>query len=141
MPDVLQSLCSTPTAPFAEDRVVQYVARFVAQRKKLALRADRSGNLLIELKSKGKTRQPRWVFTAHMDHPGFVPKRMLDPRHLLADFRGWVKVEYVRGSAVRFFDGTREIPGIVTEATVEDYDQRAVPHEVTVEVDGPVSQG
>jgi putative aminopeptidase FrvX len=141
MPDILQSLCSTPTAPFAEQRVAEFVAEFVRQRKKLSLRADRFGNLLIELKSKSKTRRPRWVFTAHMDHPGFVAKRMLDPRHLLADFRGWVKIDYVRGTAVRFFDCDREIPGIVTDATVADHDRLAVPHEVTVELAEPVAPG
>ena len=86
-------------------------------------------------------RHPRWVFTAHMDHPGFVAREMIDQRHLRADFRGWVKVEYVRGTDVLFFDGTREIRGIVAETTVENYDQRAVPHEVIVEVEGPVAAG
>jgi putative aminopeptidase FrvX len=141
MADILQTLCSVPTAPFAEERVVAYVREFVRRRKKLSLRADRWGNLLIELKGRGKGRHPRWVFTAHMDHPGFVAREMIDPRHLRADFRGWVKVEYVRGTSVRFFDRDREIRGTVTETTVENYDQRAVPHEVIVEVEGPVAVG
>src|SRR5580658_4798241 len=100
MPDILQSLCSVPTAPFAEDRVVAYVEEFVRKRKKLSLRADRWGNLLIEQRGRGKSRHPRWVFTAHMDHPGFVAREMIDERRLRADFRGWVKVEYVRGTNV-----------------------------------------
>ncbi|MGA3065877.1 MAG: M20/M25/M40 family metallo-hydrolase [Tepidisphaeraceae bacterium] len=141
MPDLLQSLCSTPTAPFAEQRVVEFVADFVRRRKNLSLRADRFGNLLIELKSKSKSRRPRWVFTAHMDHPGFVARRMLNSGQLLADFRGYVKVDFVRGAAVRFFDAPREIPGIVKEATVADHDQLPVPHQVTVQVDAPVAPG
>lgn len=141
MSDILRSLCSVPTAPFAEGRVVDYVTNFVRRRKNLSLRADRWGNLLIELKSRGKARQPRWVFTAHMDHPGFVAKKMLDSRRLLADFRGWVKIEYVRGTAVRFFDGVREICGVVAKATVADHDRLAVPGEVIVEVDAPVAAG
>jgi putative aminopeptidase FrvX len=52
-----------------------------------------------------------------------------------------VKVEFVRGAKVRFFDGGREITGVVVKATVADYDQRAVPHEVIVRVSGPVSSG
>src|SRR5271154_802570 len=137
--DILQSLCSVPTAPFAEQHVVEFVRDFVARRKNLTLREDRFGNLLIELKS--RSRLPRWVFTAHMDHPGFVAKKMLDSRRLLAAFRGWVKVEFVRGTRVRFFDSGGEIPGKVVEATVEDYDQRAVPHEVIVRVSRPVTPG
>ncbi|MDP9175894.1 MAG: hypothetical protein M3O30_18810 [Planctomycetota bacterium] len=137
--DILKTLCSVPTAPFAESHVVQYVEAFIARRKGLTLRSDESGNLLIELGSKKS--KPRWVFTAHMDHPGFVAQKMVDAKTLRASFRGWVKVEYVRGAKVRFFDGKREIAGIVTSATVEDYDQRAVPHEVTIRVKEPVTPG
>jgi putative aminopeptidase FrvX len=137
--DILKSLCSTPTAPFAEGRVVEFVRKFVAGRKNLALSSDRFGNLLIELKTRG--RLPRWVFTAHMDHPGFAAKKMLDSRRLQADFRGWVGIEYVRGARVRFFDGDREIRGVVTTATVADHDQRPVPHEVIARVGEPVAAG
>src|SRR5579872_4724491 len=137
--DLLKSLCSVPTAPFAESRVVEFVREFVGRRKNLTLSADRFGNLLIELKS--RSRLPRWVFTAHMDHPGFIAKKMLDSRRLQAAFRGWVKVEFVKGTRVRFFDSLGEVAGTVIEATVEDYDQRAVPHEVIVRINRPVEPG
>jgi len=137
--DILKSLCSVPTAPFAEGRVVDFVREFVDRRKNLALRSDRFGNLLIELKS--RSRLPRWVFTAHIDHPGFVAKKMLDAHHLKAAFRGWVKVEFVRGARVRFFDGGGEVRGTVVDATVENYDQRAVPDEVIVRVSRAVTPG
>ena len=137
--DLLRSVCSIPTAPFVEGRVGEFVREFVGRRKKLALRADRFGNLLIELKS--GSRLPRWVFTAHMDHPGFVAGKMLDEHRLKAVFRGWVKVEYVRGTRVRFFDGDGEVRGVVVEATVADYDRRAVPDEVIVRVERAVAAG
>jgi endoglucanase len=141
--DILKSMCSVPTAPFAESAVVEFVQEFVHRRGNLSLARDRSGNLLIELNRAGRSRSrlPRWVFTAHMDHPGFVAQEMIDSRTLRAAFRGWVKVEYVRNTKVRFFDGNREIAGRVIDATVEDYDQRAVPHEVKVRVNGPVAAG
>jgi endoglucanase len=103
------------------------------------LRKDKFGNLLIELKS--ESRLPRWVYTAHMDHPGFVAREMLDARTLKASFRGWVKVEFVRKSRVRFFDDEGETAGVVIDATVEDYDQRAVPHEVKVRLNRAVAPG
>jgi len=137
--DILCSLCSVPTAPFAESRVVEFVRDFVARRKELSLRADRHGNLLISLNS--RSRKPRWVFAAHMDHPGFVADKMIGSRKLRAHFRGWVKVEYVRGAKVRFFDGSREIPGVVAETTVENYDKRAVPSSVVISVKSPVAPG
>ena len=136
---ILQSLCSVPTAPFAESRVADYVAQFVRRRKNLVLRRDRFANMLIQLRS--TSRLPRWVFTAHMDHPGFVAQKMLDERHLRAAFRGWVKVEFVRGAKVCFFDDGRQINGVVKSATVAGYDQWAVPHEVSVRINGPVSPG
>jgi putative aminopeptidase FrvX len=139
MPDLLKSFCSIPTAPFAEHQVVEFVHRFVARRKKLSLRQDRFGNLLIELQP--QSRLPRWVFTAHMDHPGFVAAKMLDGRTLKAAFRGWVKVDYVQGTRVRFFDDLGEAAGVVIAATVADYDQRAVPREVTVRINRPVAAG
>jgi putative aminopeptidase FrvX len=136
--DILSTVCSLPTAPFAEKHVVEFVRAFVARRKKLVLREDQFGNLLIELKSRSKL--PRWVFTAHMDHPGFVARKMVDGR-LLADFRGWVKVDYVRGTPVRFFDSEGEVAGKVVEATVDEYDRLEVPHRVLVEVERAVESG
>jgi putative aminopeptidase FrvX len=85
---LLHELCSLPTAPFVEGRVVEYVERFAKQRR-LKLSRDAFGNLLLELPT--RSRAPRWVFTAHMDHPGLVATRMRsDGRTLEAAFRGWV---------------------------------------------------
>ncbi len=134
---ILTELCSIPTAPFVEDRVVGYVERFVKARPRLRLRRDAHGNLLIELP--GKTRSPRWVFTAHMDHPGFVADKMLDAKTLRAHFRGYVLADYVRGAKVRFFDGAREIRGRVIE--VKTRKDREVPSQATVAVSGGVAPG
>ena len=136
---LLQEVCSIPTAPFAEQYVVKYVEKFVNERRKLKLSRDPSGNLLIELPS--KRRGPRWVFAAHMDHPGFVAKRMLDSRTVEAHFRGWVQIDYVRGTKVRFFDNGREIPGTVIEATSSTHDRLTVPERVKVRVNAPVTPG
>src|SRR5436305_12603994 len=108
---ILHDVCSIPTAPFAEHFVVRYVERFVRARRRLTLSRDGSGNLLIFLK--GKTKRPRWIFGAHIDHPGFVARRMIDAKTLEADFRGWVQIDYVRGTKVRFFTEDAEIPGKV----------------------------
>src|SRR5687768_10599102 len=104
---ILKELCSVPTAPFVEGRIVEYVESFVKQRRKLRLSRDEHGNLLIELPGR-KRGLPRWVFGAHMDHPGFVTNGMIDARTVECDFRGWVLAEYVQGTRVRFFDKERE---------------------------------
>ena len=136
---ILQQLCSVPTAPFAEQHVVRYVEQFVAKRPSLRLSRDRFGNLLIELKT--SSRQPRWVFTAHMDHPGFVATKRVDDKTVEAAFRGWVLAEFFAGQRVRFFgdDGTE------TVATVVDWTvgkERKVPETVRLRVrGGPVAPG
>ncbi len=134
---LLHELCSLPTAPFVEGRVVEYAERFARQRR-LKLSRDKVGNLLLELP--GRSRAPRWVFTAHMDHPGFVSTRMRDDgRTLEAAFRGWVLADYVKGAKVRFFDGDREVAGVVQ--TVQMGKERPVPETATVRVSGPVAPG
>jgi len=150
---LLQEVCSIPTAPFAEQYVVQYIERFVKERPRLKLSRDQAGNLLIELPGKsrgrgrgrgsarGRGRGSRWVFAAHMDHPGFVARRMIDERTLEAHFRGWVQIDYVRGTKVRFFDAGREIAGTVIEATSSTHDRLTVPDLVKVRVSGPLKPG
>src|SRR5688572_28839962 len=100
---ILRQLCSVPTAPFAEGHVVRYVERFVRERPRLRLSRDRWGNLLIDLPAARRTKSPRTVFTAHMDHPGFVARHMADAKTLEASFYGWVLPDYFKDERVRFF--------------------------------------
>ncbi len=134
---ILTDLCSIPTAPFAESRVIDYVERFAAARKGLRLSRDKHGNRLIELRPQAPGR--RWVFAAHMDHPGFVASAMTDARTLEAHFYGSVLSQFVRGAKVRFFDGDDEIAGKVTDVT--PHADRPTPQSVTVRVQRPVASG
>jgi len=146
---ILQQLCSVPTAPFAEQHVVRYVEQFVAARPKLKLSRDRWGNLLIDLPAgRGGRggRQPRTVFTAHMDHPGFVadltPRaRLQAPYGLLhARFHGWVLPRFFRGEKVRFFNGDgSEVTGVILGYTLGT--DRKVPERVTIKTKGGVERG
>ncbi len=134
----LQEISSIPTAPFAEDRVIHYVKHFVAVRPRLKLRRDSIGNLLIELRG---SRGPRWVFSAHMDHPGMRAIKMLDGRTLLAAFNGGVHSDYVRGAKVRFFAGDIEVPGTVIETTPAKGRGFVTPTSVKVRVSQAVPAG
>jgi endoglucanase len=134
---LLHDICSLPTAPFAERNVVEYIGRFAKQRR-LKLSRDDAGNLLLELPT--RSRSPRWVFTAHMDHPGFVATRMRENgRTLEAAFHGWVMAEYVQGAKVRFFDDGRETTGVVESVTIGE--ERPVPESVTIKVTRPIGPG
>jgi putative aminopeptidase FrvX len=136
---ILHQLCSTPTAPFAEQHVIEYVRSFVANRPRLRLNSDRFGNLLIQLP--GKARSPRLIFTAHMDHPGCVAKKMLDAKRVQADFRGGVLAEYVRGAKVQFFDSGKKIAGIIVDLVLDKSERSIYPSSVTVRVAAAVSPG
>jgi endoglucanase len=134
---ILRELCSVPTAPFAEQHVIEYIEQFAAARPRLKVSRDKFNNLLLQLP--GRSKSPRLIFVAHMDHPGFIARRMLDKQTLQADFRGGVLSEYVNGAKVRFFDNGREIPGMVV--SVESEKNSPYPKSVTVRLRHRVSPG
>lgn len=136
MTDILHQLCSIPTAPFVEDRVVAFIKQWVKQRKRLTLARDRHGNLLITTKTTSKA--PRTILVAHMDHPGFVADSMVDARTLETRFHGYVKPEFFKGTKVRFFDGDTEITGTVTGVRAESNGR---PAGATIRVSKPVPTG
>lgn len=136
--DILTELCSCPTAPFVERDVIEYAHEFVKARPGLSMHSDESGNLLIELRG-AERKLRRWVFTAHMDHPGFVAEKMLDRRTLRAHFRGGVRAEYFKGSQIRFFHNGREITGIVRDITISR--DRGYPTRARIRVAEPVGKG
>ena len=138
---ILQEVCSTPTAPFAEQYVVR-VRREVRSRSRsscyLAIPPAICSSML-----RSKNKGPRWVFAAHMDHPGFVARRMIDAETLEADFRGWVRSITFKGEQVRFFGERRDRrngqrsdgPGFTLG------EDRKVPRTVRLRVRKPVAPG
>lgn len=137
MTDLLARVCSIPTAPFAEARVLAFVDAF-ARRNRMTASADEFGNRLVQIGPKAGRR--RLVFVAHCDHPGMVAARMAGPRTLLARFHGGVLSKFVEGAKVRFFNGGREIPGRVKRVTKKS-DRADFPAEVEVAVSSPVAGG
>lgn len=114
--DLLREVCSLPTAPFCENRVILYIEAFAKQRG-MKVSRDAAGNRLIQLAA--PRRLPRWVFTAHMDHPGMIARRMIDARTLAADFYGSVYADHTRGAKVVFFDGDQQVRGTIVSVTAE----------------------
>jgi endoglucanase len=102
-----------PTAPFVERQVIEYIRRFVADRRQLALSADQFGNLLVRYKPRAmrKIAGKPILFAAHMDHPGFVAVRHAGSKRVYAEFRGWVSASYFAGERIRFFSGGQWING------------------------------
>jgi putative aminopeptidase FrvX len=114
--DILRSVLSLPTAPFREEAVVEHVRRF-ADARGLTFRRDKGGNVVLRYrKTAARGRRPlRWVFAAHMDHPGFIAARRRG-RTLWARFLGSVEKRYFPGSRARFFAPDGEIAATVESA-------------------------
>ncbi len=99
---ILQEMLSTPTAPFAEHKVLAHVERYCAARKGVSISRDRVGNLLARVHIGARKVARPVCITAHLDHPGFVVDRMLGKNSLRAFWRGGVPKEYFVGASVRF---------------------------------------
>jgi endoglucanase len=142
---ILMELLSLPTAPFCEEHVESYVRRFCRARRALSLRADRWGNLLVQYQSRRKRPTGRPVaFVAHMDHPGFQAVKILDGKHVLAEWRGGVEQEYFPNAAVRFHVNDQWVRGRIEriESTERPSPEAALRVDrVRVKVSRPVPAG
>jgi len=96
------------------------------------------------------------LLAAHMDHPGFITRGMIDRNRLRADFHGWVCASYFAGEKVRFFRNGAWIRGriltVEQSAPRSHREQRArtsaaafrdqhPPESVVVRVQGTVPRG
>jgi endoglucanase len=110
----LLALTGTPTAAGREDRMIAWVERWVAARRDVALRRDRAGNMLITRRASAG-RRPLF-FQAHLDHPAFVVRRVIDPRHVELEFRGGVADAYFHNANIELLDSSgRSRPACITQ--------------------------
>ncbi len=103
----LLEITGIPTAAGREQRVIAWVEQWVRRRKNVSLDRDKAGNLLLTQSSKGgrSKAQPKPVYiTAHLDHPAFVVRDVVDDRTLVMEFRGGVNDPYFKDAAVEVFD-------------------------------------
>lgn len=114
--ELLRAVLSCPTAPFCERAVVEYIQGW-ARRRGVNFAQDAAGNVLLSAGETGgaKTRRqaaakPPWVFSAHMDHPGFVVTGGRS-NVVRAEFRGGVARPYFAGARVRLIvrDGGQHV--------------------------------
>ncbi len=114
---LLRGLLSQNVVPFHEEAVAAHVRQWAAGRG-VPVGADASGNLLLRYR-KGRAKS-KWVFAAHMDHPGFVA-RLQKGQTVQADFLGHVNPSYFAGAHVRFFAPGGPVVGTVKSAkTIPD---------------------
>jgi putative aminopeptidase FrvX len=134
----LLELTGIPTAAGREDRVIAWVTEWVARRRDVRMRHDPSGNLVITRVGKAPV-HPVFI-TAHVDHPAFVVRRVVDERTLELEFRGGVYDPYFESAAIDVFDDHDR----ATRAAITGLDPKARPYKrVTARLDRPaaVSEG
>lgn len=96
---VLKQVLDAPTAPFHEHAVIAAIKQWAAARN-VHTRSDKWGNIVLDWPGVGRTTKSAstWVFAAHMDHPGFLVRRV-QGRNVWADFMGGVSDEFFAAPA------------------------------------------
>lgn len=88
------------TAPFCEDEP-SAVVRSWARNRGISCDADADGNVWLRLR-RGRP-SARWIFAAHLDHPGWITTRESRDGRIHAAFRGSVDPRCMRGAPVAFW--------------------------------------
>ena len=117
----LLEITSLPTAAGREDRVIEAIERWVAQRHaRVVLTRDKYGNLIVAShkfrdacahSAKHATAVKPVLITAHLDHPAFVVHAVRTQgasAMVELEFRGGVHDPYFKGTAIEVFDGATQ---------------------------------
>ncbi|NUM36293.1 MAG: M28 family peptidase [Candidatus Brocadiae bacterium] len=111
---ILEEVISLPTAPFQEQKVVEYIHTF-AKNHGLAVTQDPYGNQCLEYKHEPAAKA--LGFLAHMDHPGFVIEGIEQSYLKLRGLGGIVIPE--KGDKLRLFADGKETLVTVVEVRQE----------------------
>ena len=116
----LREVTAIPTAAGREQRVIGWIRNWLEQRRDLALREDKAGNLIIT-QSHAPGRAPRSTraktprlakpifITAHLDHPAFVVRDVPGDGTIELEFRGGVNDPYFEDATIEIFDSKDRI--------------------------------
>lgn len=113
----LARLTQLPTVAGHESRVIAFVRQWVAQRAGMTLETDAGGNLVVQADPAWTSRtSPPVMFTAHLDHPGFVVQAVVGRETVVVEFRGGVREEYFAGAPIELHvDDGAPVAGRVLE--------------------------
>lgn len=111
----LREITQLPTAAGCEDRVMDWVREWAAQRDDIVLEPDAVGNIMLSFAGAPDPSDGDFVLTAHMDHPAFVVEK-IEGRILEMSFRGGVMDAYFdNASVVVYAGGDTPVRGTVTK--------------------------
>jgi putative aminopeptidase FrvX len=125
----LVTLTGIPTAAGREQRVIEWIERWAAERDDLLIQRDPVGNLLVTRRDHaGTVGEPPLFITAHLDHPAFVVTQAMSPDRIELEFRGGVHDPYFEDAAIEVIDrGDQSHP-----AVIESHDANAKPFKRSV---------
>jgi putative aminopeptidase FrvX len=96
----LLEVTQIPTAAGKENRVVEWIDSWIADRPALSKHEDPHGNFEIRIASASESDHPIY-FTAHLDHPAFVVEEVESDTSLILSFRGGVMADYFPQAKVK----------------------------------------
>ncbi|MHC4414199.1 MAG: hypothetical protein ACYS0G_02825 [Planctomycetota bacterium] len=135
----LLELTALPTAAGREDRVIEWIEGWVRRRRNLTLRRDTAGNVLITRKGRVSGR-PIFI-TAHLDHPAFIVREVIDADTVELEFRGGVDDPYFEEARIEIVGANRDPRSgrSVPRATITRLDSAAKPFKRVIgRLDRPV---
>lgn len=121
----LLELTGIPTAAGREQRVIQWVEIWLKRRSNLVTRRDKAGNLIItrcDVAEQVTPANPVFI-TAHLDHPAFVLRSVVDRKTIELDFRGGVNDPYFENAPIEMFDSNDS----VHDGMITSLDSKATP--------------
>lgn len=119
----LCELTRLPTAAGHEERVIEWIERWVDQRPDLALERDVHGNLVVQATKRWGSGEPPVLITAHLDHPAFVVEKIIDRAQAELSFRGGVMDDYFAEARVNLYRGNERMVGGTIRGRAEGPDE------------------
>lgn len=130
--DLALQVTQLPTAAGREQRVIQWLRRWISVRPDLLLQEDAAGNMTVSIRGITESRGALGnvgggagggvgggvggggqavFFTSHLDHPAFVVERMIAPTTLELSFRGGVMDDYFDDARILLWPKTDDGSG------------------------------
>jgi len=113
----LLALAGIPSVAGKEARVVRFLDEWLSARPSLVRTNDEAGNLLILHKD---AVEAPVLYTAHLDHPGFVVDEILSERSARLSFLGGVHPEFFDGGRVVVYPSDPDVRLAPVCATISE---------------------
>lgn len=137
--ETLLSISGLPTVAGKEKHVERFLERWLERRPSLACSRDEAGNMLIRHRDASEAPV---LYTAHLDHPGFVVDEVTADRTASLSFLGGVHEHYFDGARVVLHPADPRSAAQPVGATIVSREEAAPPERlyrsVVIQSDTPL---